>query len=101
VDAVLREDPVAHRYELLIGDEPAAILEFGDRNGARALLHTELDGRFDGRGLGSRLVRYVLDDARQRDLMILPYCPFVREYIARHTEYLDLVPPERRARFTL
>jgi predicted GNAT family acetyltransferase len=101
VDIVLRDDPDAHRYELHVGDERAAIVEYRDRPDARLLLHTEVDERFAGRGLGVQLVRYVLDDARHRDRAILPYCPFVRDYIAHHSEYLDLVPAERRARFDL
>jgi hypothetical protein len=32
---------------------------------------------------------------------VLPFCPFVRSYIAGHDEYLDLVPSEMRARFQL
>jgi hypothetical protein len=32
---------------------------------------------------------------------VLPYCPFVKSYIQKHPEYLDLVPAERRASFDL
>jgi uncharacterized protein len=34
-------------------------------------------------------------------LAVLPYCPFVRGFIDRHREYLDLLPVERRAKFGL
>jgi uncharacterized protein len=34
-------------------------------------------------------------------LAVLPYCPFVQGFIARHREYLDLVPVERRPKFAL
>jgi hypothetical protein len=33
--------------------------------------------------------------------MVLPYCPFVRSWIAGHREYADLVPGDRRAQFDL
>jgi hypothetical protein len=32
---------------------------------------------------------------------VLPYCPFVRGYIERHPDYLDLVPADRRSGFGL
>jgi len=32
---------------------------------------------------------------------VLPFCPFVRGFIEKHNEYLDLVPVERRAQFKL
>ena len=63
--------------------------------------HTEIDDAFEGRGLGSILIRAALDGARGRGLAVQPDCPFVRGYIARHSEYLDLVPVDLRARFGL
>jgi hypothetical protein len=32
---------------------------------------------------------------------VLPFCPFIRDYIRRHPVYLDLVPDGRRAGFQL
>ncbi|WP_420803744.1 GNAT family N-acetyltransferase [Saccharopolyspora erythraea] len=43
----------------------------------------------------------MLDSARERGLEVLPHCPFVRSWIARHPEYLELVPEDRRAEFDL
>jgi len=46
-------------------------------------------------------VRTALLEARSDGLSVLPFCPFVRSYIAGHTEYLDLVPEDMRAKFDL
>jgi uncharacterized protein len=54
-----------------------------------------------GEGLGTLLVEAALDTARARGLAVLPYCPFVQSFIDRHREYLDLVPFDRRAKFSL
>jgi uncharacterized protein len=62
---------------------------------------TEIDPRFEGRGLGSQLIAEALDDARRRQLAVLPFCPFVRSFIASHADYVGLVPEERRAAFGL
>jgi predicted GNAT family acetyltransferase len=42
-----------------------------------------------------------LDAARDRHVSVLPFCPFIREYIRRHPAYLDLVRSEQQARFSL
>ena len=60
-----------------------------------------MDDAYEGQGVGSELAAGALDDARARGLRVLPYCPFIRGYIERHQEYLDLVPEGERARFGL
>jgi hypothetical protein len=36
-----------------------------------------------------------LEDARARELMVVPYCPFIAGFIQRHLdEYRELVAPE-------
>jgi hypothetical protein len=64
-------------------------------------VHTEIEPEYEGRGLASELIRSALDTARANGLQVLPLCPFVREYIERHDEYLELVPVARRAHFHL
>jgi predicted GNAT family acetyltransferase len=66
-----------------------------------AFIHTVIEPRFEGRGLGSLLARGALDATREAGFRVLPFCPFIRGYIERHPAYLDLVPAERRAEFTL
>jgi uncharacterized protein len=89
------------RYVISFDGEPAGFILYRDSGGELELVHTEIDDRFEGHGLGGRLVSATLDDARSRGLVVLPFCPFVRGYIARHAEYLDLVPETRRAEFGL
>lgn len=58
--------------------------------------------RFEGQGLGTRLVTDALSEVRGAGLAVLPFCPFVRAFIADHTgEYLDLVPEGYRSEFGL
>jgi hypothetical protein len=88
-------------YEIRIGGEPAGLLQYRISGKTISLIHTEIDERFEGRGLGSRLIAFALDDARARGLAVLPFCPFVKAYLEHHGEYLDLVPESRRAQFGL
>lgn len=34
-------------------------------------------------------------------MQVLPYCPFIRGWIAKHPAYVDMVPESERARFDL
>ena len=89
------------RFEIRVGGEVAGFAEYRRRPGLIAFIHTLTDPRFEGQGLASQLVRTALTEARADELSVLPFCPFVRGYIERHTEYLDLVPEAMRAKFDL
>ena len=97
----VREDREAERYVIAVDGEPAGFAQYRDRGRALDFVHTEIDDRFEWQGLGGRLVSAALDDVRSRGLVVLPFCPFVRGYVARHHEYLDLVPETQRAQFGL
>jgi predicted GNAT family acetyltransferase len=81
------------RYELWVGDALAGSILYRSRGEALALLHTEVADEFEGQGLGGKLVAGALDDMRERELQLVPICPFVRSYLERHPEQADLVAP--------
>ena len=100
-DICVVDVPERSRFEVLVDGEIAGFTEYRRRPGLIAFIHTLIDPRFEGQGLGSQLVRTALSEARSDRLSVLPFCPFVRSYIAGHTEYVDLVPEEMRAQFEL
>jgi len=93
--------PDRSRFEIRVEGEVAGFTEYRRRPGLIAFVHTLIDPRFEGRGLASQLVRTAISESRSDSLAVLPFCPFVRSYIAGHTEYLDLVPEDMRAKFEL
>lgn len=98
----IADNPERSRYEIGLAGELAGFTQYRLRpQGVIAFVHTEIDDRFEGRGLASRLIAFALDDVRSRGLAALPFCPFVKGYIERHPEYVDLVPEEKRERFGL
>jgi uncharacterized protein len=102
---VITDNPAASRYELHIGAELAGFVVYqvsDDGNGqVISLLHTEVEPAFQGAHLATHLARFSLDDARERGLAVLPYCPYITSWIKNHPEYTDLVPEDRRADFGL
>ena len=55
------------------------------------LTHTEIPKGLEGKGIGTAIVRQALDDIREKDLTLIPLCPFVALFIKRHPEYKGLV----------
>ena len=101
MDPQVADNPQQEQYEIRVDGEVAARVQYRLRDGVIAFLHTETDPRFRGQGLAARLVRSALDDAGDRHLSVLPYCPYVRSWIADHPEYADLVPEDKRPGFGL
>ena len=95
------DNPEEQRYEVRVDGELAGFVQYRVRPGLIALIHTEVEERFEGQGLASKLIAFALDDARERGLAVLPFCPFVNAYIQRHREYVGLVPADRREAFGL
>jgi predicted GNAT family acetyltransferase len=100
-DTQVRNNPELSRYEILVGDEVAGFTEYAMHGEQIDLIHTEVDEKFAGQGLASELIRNLLDDVRERGLEAMPYCPFVRKFVAKHREYVDLVPADHRDKFGL
>ena len=95
------EAPDRERYEITVDGELAGFAEYRGPGATRAFTHTEIDERFEGQGLGSTLIRETLDDVRRHGRHVLPICPFVKDFLDRHDEYLDLVEPRIRRSFGL
>jgi predicted GNAT family acetyltransferase len=98
---VVADAPERNRFEVTVAGELAGYLVSRDRKGLLALIHTEVEDGFEGHGLGGRLARFALDQAREQSLAVLPFCPFVNDWMKRHPEYVGLVPAAYRANFDL
>ena len=83
--------PEQLRYEIEVDGELAGFLLYRREPGVLELVHTDVDPKWEGKGVGAALVQGALDDVRARGLKVRPFCPFVRAYIRRHPEYEDLV----------
>lgn len=90
------------RFEIHDGERVAGFSDYRRRGKLIAFIHTEVADEYEGMGVASRLISSALDSARDQGLAVLPFCPFVRGYIAKHPDaYLDLVPTPQRQDFGL
>lgn len=91
-DITVQDNPDQHRYEARIGGVLAGFSEYRLAEGRITFVHTEVDTKFEGKGVGSALARYALDDVRSRgDRTVVPLCPFIKAWIGKHPDYQSLV----------
>jgi uncharacterized protein len=86
----IRNNVAAHRFELDV-DGHTALAYYRMEPGVMTLVHTEVPQELSGRGVGSSLVRGVLEQAHAQGLKIIPKCPFVSAYMGKHPEFNDLL----------
>ncbi|HTW13826.1 MAG TPA: GNAT family N-acetyltransferase [Nocardioides sp.] len=86
-------NPEKSRYEAHLDGELAGFAEYTLRGDHLIVFtHTEVDDQFEGKGVGSAIARFALDDVRRDGTRsVLPRCPFIRGWIEKHPEYADLV----------
>ena len=101
MDITVVDVPERGRFEIRDGERVIGLASYHVDDDVMTLPHTEVDPSLGGRGLGTVLVREVLAAARERSLHVLPYCSFIRKYIAAHPEDLDLVAEADRPTFGL
>ena len=83
------------RFEVRLGEE-VAFVEYRLLASGILFPHTEVPPAFEGRGVGSALVKAAMAFARERGEKVIPVCPFVSGYIVKHPEFHDLVHPDYR-----
>jgi hypothetical protein len=97
-DIEVTDVPEANRFEARMDGVLAGHAEYILTDELVVFSHTEVNPAFEGKGVGSALVRHSLDDARRRGLAVLPVCPFYKSWIEGHPDYADVVyrPPASR-----
>jgi hypothetical protein len=96
------------RTPVTIHDNPElsrleAVLETGEVTGfsqyrkrtdkVYSFVHTEVDDRFEGGGIGGQIAAGVMQFARDKGVQIVPTCSFIRAYMRRHADTHDLLAP--------
>jgi predicted GNAT family acetyltransferase len=85
------------RYEAHVDGALAGFAEYQLTDHLIIFTHTEVETKFEGKGVASAIARFALDDVRADGCReVLPLCPFIKGWIARHAEYRDLVYGEHR-----
>lgn len=79
------------RYEASLEGQRAAYSTYEREPGRVVITHTVVRPQFEGRGVGSRLAKFAVDDVRDRGLRIKPVCDFTRNWLRAHPEHDAIV----------
>ena len=88
---VIRHDSDSRRFAADV-DGATAYIAYREIEGrALDLDHTFVPKASRGGGIASQLTAHALEYAREHGFRVVPSCPFVAAYVARHSEYHDLL----------
>jgi predicted GNAT family acetyltransferase len=85
----------ANQFEWRTGTE-RAILTYRVQGNVIAYRHTVVPPALRNRRIAAALAAHAVAHARENGLMVVPLCPYVLAYLAKHPEYGDLVVPRSR-----
>jgi predicted GNAT family acetyltransferase len=95
-DVKVSNNPEKSRYEAWVDGHVAGYSEYELDEGRIVFTHTVVEDEYEGQGVGSTLVRRLLDDVRDHSTRrVVPRCPFIRAWIEKHPDYQDLVHTKR------
>ena len=91
-EIAVRNNTDLNRYEARIGGVLAGFSVYELSTGSIAFVHTEVATKFEGKGVGSAIARFALDDVQAGDgRSVIPLCPFIKAWIDKHPDYQTLV----------
>lgn len=85
-DVAVTDNEALHRFEITVDGKVAGFALYRAEPGAIVFTHTEIDPAYEGQGLGSKLAAAAVKDVRDRNLEIVPQCPFIAAYLKRHPD---------------
>jgi predicted GNAT family acetyltransferase len=85
--------PGRDKFKIAVDGQTVGLLTFADRGDQRVFLHTQIDDKFEGRGLATILVKEALDSTRADGLRVVGVCKLVAGYLDKHHDFDDIRDP--------
>jgi predicted GNAT family acetyltransferase len=89
-EIIVKNNSAESRFEVRV-DEHLAVIDYYREGNEIVFTHTGVPDALGGQGLAGKMAKTALEHAKSNGLDVVPNCPFVRAYIRRHSEYLELV----------
>jgi predicted GNAT family acetyltransferase len=84
------DNPKRSRFQIVV-NRKLARLDYLRDDRRIELTHTIVPKEIEGRGHGTALVRFALEQARREQVVVVPTCSFVQAFLRKNPEYADLV----------
>jgi uncharacterized protein len=90
-DITVRHNAERERFEILDAGNVIGKAAYKDYDGGgspqRIFYHTVINEEYGGQGLAGQLATVALDETVAAGRGIVPVCPFIKKFLAKHTEY--------------
>jgi predicted GNAT family acetyltransferase len=87
----VRHNPDRQRFEILDAGNVIGKAAYKDYDGGaspqRIFYHTVINEEYGGQGLAGQLATVALDETVSAGTGIVPVCPFIKKFLAKHPEY--------------
>lgn len=65
-------------------------LTFSVNGNVWSIEHTFVDKNYGGQGIAKKLVKITVDEAKKRDIKIIPVCSYVKKEFEKNDEYKEV-----------
>ena len=72
-----------NRYELRL-ESTMAIADYRLDGNRLSIMHVEVPEALRGKGIAAELMAHIVKDAKERNLTIIPVCPYAATYLKRN-----------------
>lgn len=88
----VEHDTANKRFFIRVNGTNAAEMTYVTTNPELYIIdHTSVDSAYRGQGLGDKLLKAIVEYARENGIKIIPLCPFAKGQFERHSEYADVL----------
>lgn len=82
-------NPEENRFEIQLEDLLAK-LDYMEDKDSILMMHVGVPVEFRGHGIAGVITRTALEYAKSKSLRVIPMCSYVRAYIKRNPQYVEL-----------
>jgi uncharacterized protein len=101
MDVTIENNLEKNRYEVKRDSKVIGFADYRKIGTSLMFSHTEVNEDLEGQGIGTQLIRFALEDTRAQGMTAIPMCPFVKVFIQRHKDFIEVVHPAHRQVFGL
>jgi len=87
----VENDTAHHRFLIRLPEGEGELVYSQIAPHTLELVHTEVEPKLRGRGLAEALAEAAIEHVRTHGWHVVPTCPYVRRWLAKHPEHKDLI----------
>jgi predicted GNAT family acetyltransferase len=86
MDRAVQNNKKLSRFEMVFEDGKVALLEYRWKKGDMLLMRTYVPAEHRLKGIGAELTKAALEYAKEQNLKVQVFCPFVELYIKKNVD---------------